>query len=117
MRISCQALTHSACIWLGPDSHPHEVSWPPHPNHRSHDMVTLAPRTSHTQEEEEAMDMVTRVASSMQFYPPQHVLAAEYLHEKYDPKLVSQAVQAVQDAQAVQPSWHVIVQLSLLWSS
>lgn len=40
------------------------------------------------QEEEEAMDYVTKLASVLPIYKPEHVLVAEFLHEQYDPALV-----------------------------
>ena len=40
------------------------------------------------QEDEDAMDMVTRVASVMHLYPPRHVLSGEYVHDKWNPSLV-----------------------------
>lgn len=39
-------------------------------------------------EEEDSCDLVTRLASNMGWVAPQHLLAAEYLHEEWQPEKV-----------------------------
>jgi nardilysin len=39
-------------------------------------------------EEEDSCDLVTRLASSMGWVAPQHLLAAEYMHEQWQPDKV-----------------------------
>jgi nardilysin len=40
------------------------------------------------QEEEDGMDMCTRLAAVLHLFPPEHVIVSEYLHQHYDPQLV-----------------------------
>lgn len=42
-------------------------------------------------EEEDSCDIVTRLASSMGWVRPEHLLVAEYMHEKWQPEKVSLA--------------------------
>ena len=42
------------------------------------------------QEEEDASDYVTQLATDLHIYPPHHVLLGPYLHQEFDPDLVSQ---------------------------
>ncbi len=51
-------------------------------------MADIADIKFRFQEDEEAIDACTRLAGLLHLHQPQHVLAAEYLHEQYDPKLV-----------------------------
>jgi nardilysin len=39
-------------------------------------------------EEEDSCDLVTRLASSMGWIAPQHLLKAEYMHEQWQPEKV-----------------------------
>ncbi len=38
------------------------------------------------------MEYVTKLASVLHLYRPEHLLCAEYLHEQYDPELVRDAL-------------------------
>jgi hypothetical protein len=52
------------------------------------------------QEEEDASDYVTQLSTDLHTYPPQHVLVGPYLHQDFDPKLVSTAFCRCMPAQA-----------------
>lgn len=41
------------------------------------------------QEEEESSDYVSRLAAGMHLVKPEHVLVADYLHEEWQPDMVS----------------------------
>ena len=41
------------------------------------------------QEDEDTIDMCTRLAAYLHLFPPEHVLVAEFLHRHYNPQLVS----------------------------
>ncbi|WIA17248.1 hypothetical protein OEZ85_014121 [Tetradesmus obliquus] len=49
-------------------------------------------------EEEDSCDLVTRLASNMSWVAPQHLLAAEYLHEEWQPEKVAELLQCMQPA-------------------
>ncbi|WIA37472.1 hypothetical protein OEZ86_014388 [Tetradesmus obliquus] len=49
-------------------------------------------------EEEDSCDLVTRLASNMGWVAPQHLLAAEYLHEEWQPEKVAELLQCMQPA-------------------
>lgn len=42
-------------------------------------------------EEEDACACVTRLATHLMFYPPEHVLVGDYLHDDWDPEMVGAA--------------------------
>lgn len=53
------------------------------------EMKAIADMRFKFQEEEDAMEVATRLASTMHLHAPEHVLVAETLHETWDPVLVS----------------------------
>jgi len=46
-------------------------------------------------EEEEACELAARLAGSMHRYAPQHAVAAEWLHEEWDPALVASLLEGM----------------------
>ncbi|KAF5827025.1 Metalloenzyme, LuxS/M16 peptidase-like protein [Dunaliella salina] len=40
-------------------------------------------------EEEDGMDMCTRLAAVLHLFPAEHIMVAEYLHQEYDPQLIT----------------------------
>lgn len=53
------------------------------------EMKAIADMRFKFQEEEDAMEVATRLASTMHLHAPEHILVAETLHEDWDPVLVS----------------------------
>jgi hypothetical protein len=54
----------------------------------------LPPFTAHhqlLQEEEDASDFTSGLSSDLLFYPPEHVLAGQYMFDDWDPALVRTA--------------------------
>jgi hypothetical protein len=47
------------------------------------------------QEEEDASDFTSGLSSDLLFYPPEHVLAGQYMFDDWDPALVRAAAQCV----------------------
>ncbi|GAB4823775.1 hypothetical protein N2152v2_010821 [Parachlorella kessleri] len=51
------------------------------------EMATIAGMKFKFQEEEDASDYVTQLATDLHIYPPHHVLLGPYLHQEFDPAL------------------------------